>query len=124
MSPERRPASTWATGIGGLFFAATMAAARLEEHHHLAGELRVGAAADAEVHVRLREVEVAEEDVAHLRVVVLAGVDEELLDPRPRLEGLHHRGDLHEVRARAHDVNQPHAGELRAGGPACGNRGS
>ena len=52
----------------------------LERLHDL-GRLRpVGARADTEVDVRLRDAELPEEDVGHLVVVVLTGVDEQLLD--------------------------------------------
>ncbi len=70
--------------------------------------LRVGAGADAEEDVRLRQVELGEEDVRHVGVVVLAGVDEVELDLGGELtERAVHRRRLHEVRARADDEADP-----------------
>ena len=76
----------------------------LEGDHHPRGLLGVGARADAEVHVRLAQPEVLEEDLGHARVVVLAGVDEALIGAA-RGERAHHRRDLHEVGACADDVD-------------------
>jgi len=66
----------------------------------------VRARADVQVHVRLGQAQVGEEHVRHPRVVVLACVDERLLDT-----GLEERADdgrgLHEVRPGAkHSVTR------------------
>ena len=101
-SKLRRPASTWA--IGSPVFDATSAAATVEltSPYTIASAGSSAAKApsratmiaavwtacdarpDAEVEVRLRQAEVAEEDVGHRGVVVLAGVDDPLLDPTAR----------------------------------------
>ena len=60
----------------------------------------VRAGADAEEDVGLGQAELAEEDVGHLRVVVLAGVDERDLGSG-LLERTVDGRSLHEVRARA-----------------------
>ena len=85
--------------------------------------LRVGARADAEEDVRLRQVELGEEDVRHVRVVVLAGVDEVELDLRGELaERAVHRRRLHEVRARADDEADPCSPCRHRGGAYRGRR--
>ena len=70
----------------------------LDPDESLRGLLAVRAGADAEEDVGLGQAELAEEDVGHLRVVVLAGVNERDLDSgfleRP-VDGRR----LHEVRA-------------------------
>ena len=81
---------------------------RLEALHDLGGLLRVRAAADAEVQIRLRDSELPEEQVAHVRVVVLSGVHEQRLDAGAGCEGLHQRSHLHQIRARAHHVHDLH----------------
>ncbi len=64
-----------------------------------------------EVQVRLGQAELLEEDVGQAAVVVLAGVDEALLDARRPERGDDGRG-LDEVRPRADDVDEPgHAGK-------------
>ena len=91
---------------------------RLETQQHLCGLLRMAARADAKVVVGLRQAELAEEDVAHVRVVVLPGVHERLPEVHtvihrpsagtacgvasvPPADGGHHGSDLHEVGPRA-----------------------
>ena len=80
------------------------------------GLLAVGAGADAEEDVGLGQPELVEEDVGHLRVVVLARVDERDLD-----SGLLERAvdgrRLHEVRARA-----DHEGDVPMRPPASRER--
>jgi hypothetical protein len=83
---------------------------RLEALHDLGRLHRVRAAADAEVQVRLRDSELPEEQIAHVRVVVLPRVHEQRFDFGARCEGLHQGGYLHQVRARAdhvHDLHRP-----------------
>ena len=58
---------------------------------------------DAEVDVRLGQTEVAEEDVRHRGVVVLAGVDH-LLGDAPGGQRPDDRRGLHEIGPRADDV--------------------
>ena len=52
----------------------------VERGEHGAGLHAVAARADAEVDVRVRDAQVGEEDVGHARVVVLAGVHDDVLD--------------------------------------------
>ena len=66
----------------------------------------MGARADAEIHVGLRQSELAEEDLGHPLVVVLPGVHQRLIERA--LEGAHHRRRFHEVRACADDVQDSH----------------
>ena len=81
---------------------------RLDLHHHLRGLLRVRAAARSEVHVRLGHAQILEEDVGHLRVVMLAGVDQHL----PHALALAQLGEdgrhLHEIGPGADDVKDLH----------------
>ena len=53
---------------------------RLEGRHDVGRLGRVGAGADLQVDVRLGNLELPEEQVAHPLVVMLAGVDQERLD--------------------------------------------
>ena len=76
----------------------------LEPDHDRCGLRRVAARPDLQVDVRLRQAELAEEDLGHLLVVVLAGVDEQLLDAE-LVEGGDDRGGLREVRACACDMD-------------------
>jgi hypothetical protein len=79
---------------------------RLETLHHGRRLLRVGAGADAEVYVGTGQPEVAEEVVAHPRVVVLPGVYDQRRElPRAPPHRLHQRRDLHKIRPRPHDVD-------------------
>ena len=74
---------------------------RLEALHDRSGLLRVRARPDAERVVRLPHAELLEEDLGHLSVVVLARVDEDVLElvaPPTELRG--DRRDLHHVRPR------------------------
>ena len=65
-------------------------------------------APDAEVQVRLRDSELMEEEIAHVRVVVLAGVDQQRLDAVETGIGFHQRRNLHQVGTGAHDVQDLH----------------
>ena len=64
---------------------------------------RMGARADVEVDVRLGQVQLTEEDPGHRLIVVLARVDEDLLDS-PATERTDDRGGLHEVGSRPDHV--------------------
>ena len=76
----------------------------LEGHHDLGGLGGVAAAAGVEVVVGLGDAQLVEEDVAHLPVVVLAGVDDlELEAVGTGLQRAHDGRDLHEVGARTGD---------------------
>ena len=67
---------------------------------HYASRLRaVAAAPGTEMHVRIRQAQIREERVGHVRVVVLAGVDDSRDTPGFRCQRVIQRRDLHEVRA-------------------------
>src|SRR6516162_9463054 len=63
----------------------------------------VAARPDPQVHVRLRQAKLDEEDLGHPFVVVLPGVHDPLVVAERR-QGADHRGGLHEVRPRAEHV--------------------
>lgn len=75
----------------------------LEALHDVGGLSGVAGALAAEVHVRLGQAEVSEEEGGHVGVVVLPGVDEETFDAAAVAEGVDEGGDLHEVGPRAAD---------------------
>ena len=83
----------------------------LERGHDLRRLHRVRGAPDAEVEVRLRDSELVKEEVAHIRVVVLAGVNEQRLGAIETSIGLDQRRDLHQVGPRAHNVQDLHGGD-------------
>ena len=80
---------------------------RLEALHHGRRLLSVGPRPHAEVVVGRRDPQLLEKGVRHVRIVVLAGVDDHMLDP-----ALHELavdgGELHEVRAGADDGEDAH----------------
>lgn len=76
----------------------------LEGDHHLGRLGAVRAGTDTEIDVGLGDAQLAEEDVRHLVVVVLAGVHEQLLDVVSG-QGLEDRGGLGEVGTRTGDVH-------------------
>ena len=82
---------------------------RLEAAHHLAGHRAVRPASDLQVQGRFIHLQVAKEGRAHRVVVVLAGVDQDLLVTGGRqraADGCR----LHELRPRADDGRDPHGG--------------
>ena len=81
---------------------------RLDLGHHLGRLLRVGAAAGPEVRVGRGHPQVLEEDVRHVRVVVLPRVHEDLFHARNLLQFREDRRDLHEIGARPDDVEDLH----------------
>src|SRR2546425_6355673 len=80
---------------------------RLEALHHGRGLLSVRPRPHAEVVVRRRDPQLLEEGVGHAGIVMLAGVDDHVLDP-PLHQLAVHRGKLHEVRAGADDGQDAH----------------
>ena len=146
-SRERRPASTWATRTPSLAHTRAQATVELTSpttttqsgcHSRTTGSKAimtraVCAACDPLPTSRKRSgrrhLEVAEEDLGHLEVVVLPGVDQQLLERvRPARHRRHHRRRLHEVGTRADDVEdaQP-AGCARrrhVGRQTCHGRGA
>ncbi len=57
--------------------------------------------ADFKIHIGSRQTQLLEEDIGHVGVVVLAGMDQDLFDVRPQSQGSHHGRDLHKVGPRA-----------------------
>src|SRR5699024_2549101 len=82
---------------------------------HCTGLAAVRAGADGEVHIWSRDPQIREEDVAHGGVVVLAGVDDDVLDVVPLRGGIRDRCELDELRARAHDGQDLHGSTSQDG---------
>ena len=80
---------------------------RIELFKHATGHEAVGAATDTQVQIRIRDAELDEEGVGHVDVVVLAGVDDLVIDSLGR-EGLGHRGQLHELGTSPDDAHDAH----------------
>nr|BFE34451.1 hypothetical protein GCM10010200_067020 [Actinomadura rugatobispora] len=82
------------------------------EARHECGRLRgVAPRPHAEVHVRLGQPQLAEEDLRHPLVVVLAGVDDRLPDPSGP-QRLDDRSRLDEVGTRAEHMQDDHEGSV------------
>jgi hypothetical protein len=77
-----------------------------ERGHHPAGLRDVRAVAEAEVEVGGRNPELVEEDLRQLVVVVLAGVDQDLVVGRP--QPVRHGRCLDELRPVSDDCDDPH----------------
>ncbi len=77
----------------------------LQADHGRRGLLAVRPRADGEVHVRRRDLEIAEEHIGHQLVVVLAGVDDPL-GYAALAQGPDDRCRLDEIRASADDVGE------------------
>ena len=86
---------------------ADLARNSLEAGHHGAGLRAMRARTDSQVDVRLGYAELTEEDLRHVVVVVLAGVDEHLLVAPP--DGAADRSRLDELRTCADDGYDLHA---------------
>ena len=69
-------------------------------YHRLAHLFGVRAAADFEVDVGRGDVQFLEELLAHAHIVVLPGMDKNMLNFRIRLKRPAERRDLHEIRPR------------------------
>ena len=86
----------------------------LEGDHGLPDLLGMGAGPDLQVDVRVRDAETVEEAFGHAHVVVLAGVDQDVLDGPGGAcgvmgrDGLHEGRDFHEIGASAHDGDDFH----------------
>ncbi len=80
---------------------------RLEPLHHSRRLLGVRPRPDAEGVVWRPNPQLLEKGVRHPRVVVLAGVDDHMLDPALHQLAVH-GGELHEVRAGADDGEHSH----------------
>ena len=84
---------------------------RFERLHNRGCLGRRRSAVNPQVFVRFRDLELVEEETAHLLVVVLAGVDQKRLDLRMLAERAHNRRDLHKIGPGAGDAeNFDHRG--------------
>ena len=80
---------------------------RIQTRQHRPRLHAVTARPDPQVHVRVRNPQVGEEDVRHHRVVVLPGVDDDVLHTGTG-EGGGDRAELDELRAGADDTQDLH----------------
>ncbi len=87
----------------------------LEREHDLCRLLAVTPRADAEKHIRLRQVKLVEEHPGQLVVVVLPRVDDRAAQP-DAASRLHDRGRLHEIWARADNDEKVRHVDQRYGG--------
>src|ERR1700732_5226519 len=69
----------------------------------------MSAGANRQVHIRSRDPKLLKKHVRHIRVVVLAGVNQRLDDVLARLERVHHRRHFYEIWASAYDVKYVHS---------------
>ncbi len=65
--------------------------------HHAAGLFGMAARADAEMEIGLRQLQVREEGTGHIRVIMLAGMDQHRRKAGVRRERVPERRDLHEI---------------------------
>ena len=98
-------------------------AQRLEALHDPRRLLRVGQGADFEVVLRLGDLQFGEEALRQQRIVMLAGVDDDVLDTRVGRERAGHGSELHEIGAGpddGHDAHQaPHRSRMQVATWAC-----
>ena len=115
----RNPASTCATGTNSFAAARARGERRVgvavdqhdvglrrhdrffERYDHPASHRTMTATVDAEMLVGLRDIQLLEEDVGHVAVEMLTGVNEHLADVRARAQGARHWRGLDELRPRA-----------------------
>jgi hypothetical protein len=81
---------------------------RRDAFHDARGLLRMTSRSDAQIDVGLRDREVAKECARQSLVVVLAGVDDDLLDPGDLASRAMYRCEFRKVRPGADDVKQLH----------------
>ena len=97
------------------------AQAPVHARQDLRGLLRMGAGAGAQILVRVRDPQLAENRLRHVHVVVLSGVDERLTHELAAERG-HHRRELHEIGAAPTTwrtcIGLPRAGECVGGDDA------
>ena len=82
---------------------------RFDAFEHAAGHGAMAETGDAELMIRAGDVELAEEDVRHVGVEVLAGVDDDFLDAALPANGAADSGGLDELRPGAKDGEYFHA---------------
>ena len=115
LSKERRPASRCATLIPILVAAIVAAMVELTSpttttrsglfsfrhlligHHYLAGLFSMSTAADSKINVRLREAEVFEKSIRHIRIIMLPGMDNNGCGPVLLLERVIQGRNFHEI---------------------------
>src|ERR1700722_6538299 len=76
----------------------------LEAHHDLSGLHRMRAGANRQIQVGWWKTELLKENIRHIDVVMLPGVDEGLRDVAAVLECSENGSDLHEIGARSDNV--------------------
>ncbi len=81
---------------------------RLQAHHDLRRLLRMCARTDRQIHIGRRYLQLLKEDIRHIDVIVLTGMDEGLSYIRVLLQGVQDWSDLHEVRARSYNMKYVH----------------
>src|SRR5258708_29245282 len=69
----------------------------------------MGPGANRQVHIRGRNAKLLKKHVRHIRVVVLASMNQSLDDVLARLERVHHRRHFHKIRASPYDVKYVHS---------------
>ncbi len=89
----------------------------LESSDDLTGLLRVRTRPDLQVNVRSRHRELLKEDIGHVEVVMLAGVNQRLPHMIVLTEGLNDRRGFHEVRPRSDYMDNVH---IENSGPEAG----
>ena len=77
----------------------------LEGNHNSGGLFRLSASPTTQINIRLGNIELFEESLAHLSVIVLTSMNETILDIFVLLlcllDGMNQRGDFHEIGASA-----------------------
>ena len=81
----------------------------LEGCHDPGGLYRVRRGPDPQIDVRCGQIELLEEYLRHVGIIVLARVDQSLLDAIMFGQATQHRGGLHKVGSGADDVENVHA---------------
>jgi hypothetical protein len=67
--------------------------------------------AHLQVYIRRRNVQFAEEDLGHVDVIVLSGMDDGLTDSSVRRQCAHYRRRLHKIGPRAYYLKNVHANQ-------------
>ena len=77
--------------------------------HDVGRLLGVTAASDSEVRVRRRQGKLGKEDIRHVGVIMLAGMNQERMRPLGFLQCVPKRGDFHEIGPRRRDEMDIHS---------------
>ena len=78
---------------------------RFEAFHYLSGLDGMTAGADLEIDIRLGDIQLVKEELAHVLIVVLPGVNEQSFEVAVFVERTHDRCDLHKVGPRPADAD-------------------